>query len=603
MQSVEQPLTQPRRVPLPPAVLLRGHQPLAGRRVAVIRRVSTTLQVGNYSYLEQEDRLLEHIRQLGGEPVLVDENEDGRGVSGRDLSRRDKVLATLDDIDAGRLHDIAAWDIKRLTRDTFGGDAGVMAKRLAARHGLVVTIARIYNPRDKTDKMVFRVEGAVAGRDSDDIRDTMWRGVFGRMSREPFFKARPPIGYAVEKVPVYEGRDKLKRLPIKDPAAAGAMADLTRLLDECLSLADVARRMEERHAALLADRPKGKRGGLMAWWPSTIRQMLEHPVYWGEFQFGRHLYHRRKGDYSEIWEEDNRLGRLSEFRHLADGETPCPCGRDHSALGDLSYWTRADAQRWLAKFRRQPGVREKRGRTGIGRDATGSYVARPAHDHPLLGILACPACGEALIGAGKYGYRCPRYHTCGAPVTVSEHIAQAQLRLLFPTLMRRARGLAEALRKADERRASRGDGDTALARVERELRAKENWLDITTEQFYGSEKDPALVPDAMLRRMRDEHRAVIALRDKRDAVAAQAADERRASDALALLTQDGEQLEHLYEGMRPGQRAALLRELVADVAVQPIRPADRPRSGRPTGHQIVSYRFLHDETSVDDGTV
>ena len=63
--------------------------PLAGRRIGVIVRQSKTWNVGNYSTSEMDGddgRLAEHIRELGGEPVIYNENKhaDGRGVSGRD---------------------------------------------------------------------------------------------------------------------------------------------------------------------------------------------------------------------------------------------------------------------------------------------------------------------------------------------------------------------------------------------------------------------------------------------------------------------------------------------------------------------------------------
>src|SRR5215510_9906750 len=98
-------------------------RPLAGRLVGCLKRASVTRNVGNFRWLEQDERLFERITALGGTPVLYDENEDGRGTSGRDLTKRKKALQLLADIDAGRIHDIGAYDIKRLTRDEFGADA------------------------------------------------------------------------------------------------------------------------------------------------------------------------------------------------------------------------------------------------------------------------------------------------------------------------------------------------------------------------------------------------------------------------------------------------------------------------------------------------
>jgi hypothetical protein len=288
-------------------VAMLHHQgTLGGMRVGLLVRNPTKQQIGNYSSLEQENRLTHLIEREGGEIVIDDE----QGTSGRDLAKRNVALTMLDDVASGQLRAIAAYDIKRLTRDEFGADAGTIAKRLSRSRALLVTANRTYRLWDKDDKAVFRMETAISGRDVEDIRDTFWRGISARAAREPFFMGQPPLGYTTRIAEVactrVGERTRIKRVPINDPAQAGLMADLVRWLDECAILGEVARHLTRKYGDVLEARTR--RGATyIGWRAQNLTDLLKNPVYAG-LVFGRRVERE-----SVVWDVDECRQRLHDF--------------------------------------------------------------------------------------------------------------------------------------------------------------------------------------------------------------------------------------------------------------------------------------------------
>src|SRR5689334_20981070 len=112
--------------------------PLTSLRIGAVVRNSTASQVDNWSSVEQEQALAGRVEALGGEVVPFDE----QSTSGRDLSKRKVMLEVLKQVDRRELQGIAFYDVKRLTRNEFGIDGGVIAKRLIAARAILVTAGR-----------------------------------------------------------------------------------------------------------------------------------------------------------------------------------------------------------------------------------------------------------------------------------------------------------------------------------------------------------------------------------------------------------------------------------------------------------------------------
>lgn len=525
----------------------------AGLRIGVLVRNSTKGQIGNWASLEQESGLDRLIEREGGELVVYDE----QGTSGRDLAKRAVARGLLDDVTSGALQGIAAYDIKRLTRDEFGADAGTIAKRLAHARALLVTMSRVYRLWEKDDKAIFRFEAAMSGRDVEDIRDTFWRGIFARAAREPFWIGRPALGYTTRIVEVPGTRPgertRIKRVPVKDPEQAPLMADLIRWLDECAVLGDVARRVSGRYGELLAAR--ARRGFESAGWRTyNLMGMLDNPVYWGRFVLGRSTTRE-----SVVWDTDDRRGRADDYAV----EAP-----------DLAYWTRARARGWRQKFARRPGVPAKRART---------------HPHPLLGVLACPECHSLLIGNGQAGYACPLKGTvnCGSPECITERAARRVLRTLLPDLLTTSGWVAEATR-----RAAADSGAAALKGLQSTLSVLQDKLETMTEEWYG-EDAPGAVPRPVREKM-------VALQAEIEAQEAAIAEEEAGQQTSEGLRRACEELLDdpvgAFDALGEDAQAAFYRLLLADARIK--------GTGHGAGrrHAWASYTDLLTNTVVSAAT-
>jgi hypothetical protein len=196
-------------------------------------------------------------------------------------------------------------------------------------------------------------------------------------------------------------------------------------------------------------RHAGMRGG---WHAGRVAAILANPLYWGEWTLGGQC-----DRLNPLWDVDGRREKFEEegkYRHVLDGRTPCPCGRAHEDVGVLAYWTPAQARAWRerlcdARPRRRHGT----------------------HAHTLLGVLACAACGAAMIGAGRHGYVCAGRNTrmCPEPQQVAEGAARRELAKLLPEALERGRRAIE--RAAGLEQAARGRRKSVLTTKRRELEA------------------------------------------------------------------------------------------------------------------------------------
>jgi DNA invertase Pin-like site-specific DNA recombinase len=110
------------------------------RSVAV--RKSTIRQIGNYRAEAQTD--LADVFEARG---YVLRSYDEQGTSDADLAKRKVTMRMLDDLKRGEIHGIAAYHIRRLTRDEFGIDGGTIARPIVQAGGRLITRDREYDLR------------------------------------------------------------------------------------------------------------------------------------------------------------------------------------------------------------------------------------------------------------------------------------------------------------------------------------------------------------------------------------------------------------------------------------------------------------------------
>jgi DNA invertase Pin-like site-specific DNA recombinase len=498
--------------------VLRGQSgPLV---IGLIIRNSTSRQVGNYR-AESQAELAERLQARGYAVRAYDE----QGVSGADLAKRKVATQMLDDLKRGAIQGIAAYDVKRLTRDEFGVDGGTMARRIVEAGGRFITWDKEYDLRNDDDLLQFQFQCFIAGIDWRNIRNTMWSGIFKRVEQEPMF-LKPPIGYMT----VHALGDRLGRTtkrPAKNPEHTAAMVQLEQAFDECSSLREVVLRL----TAAGVQRPAfhGRGGDTTVWSVQTLRYMLKNPIYVGTFVFGRFGDTRGR---STVWNKFaiDQDGSYREFVHH---------------VPELAYWEPARMRRWQRKFGR----------------GTGSRTRQRLHPHPLAGVVQCNSCGQRMTGSGKDTYACPASNTggtrkdgqvCQQPQWLDGRIAMALLRTVLPGVMFSARELAtEAIRQTGDRQPSLAEQRLAYLE-ERAARIADEYVEMDTPS------------EALKRKLQEIQRDINGLRDQ----VSEEQDERLADQQLAagLQTLLGEPLK-LFDTLPNEKQARIYQILFQQVRI------------------------------------
>jgi hypothetical protein len=376
--------------------------------IGLLIRNSTMRQVGNFRSEAQAD-LAQRIQQNGYGVRLYDE----QGTSGAELSKRRVTLQMLDDLKRNVIQGIAAYDVKRLTRDEFGIDGATLARRIVEAGGLFLTFDREYNLRNDDDLLQFQFQCFIAGIDWRNIRNTLWSGIFKKLEQEPVYM-KTPLGYMT----ATDAHDK-KHVQ-KNPAHEHVLAELARLFDECESLAEVVRTLNTHGPQRPAFRGRG--GTSSSWHMYGLRYILRNPIYVGVFSFGTDAKHR-----STVWD-----------KFALDPITKKP--KDFlQHRPELAYWEPAQVRRWQRKFAKPANARVMRG-----------LKSR----HPLLGVLDCVSCGNRMIGHGLGTYACSAVGTgrgrkgfaCLVPQLLRENAAMQILRHELPRALRDAQDIAESAR-------------------------------------------------------------------------------------------------------------------------------------------------------------
>lgn len=515
---------------------------LAGMRILVLARLSGDKQIGNYSEAEQIDGLVRFVRGEGGVAVPLLENVDRRGVSGQTLARRRVALEALERVEAGEAEGIGWYDYKRLSRNKYLEDQAQILRRMAAVRGVIVLLGQIVRPWVPDERKQFQVMAA-ATEDGSSLRDTFYRGMFGRAKREPVVRGTAPLGFTTVAVEVPGGAvPKLKRDPAKDPRCAQLMADLREWYATCRTYGEVAARVNAAHSHLLGQAGARRRThttaqGHAIWTDYQARILLANKKYSGYWGFGQDARD------SEMWDTDTRRERAEEYRHYKP---------------ELAYWTLAEAEAWRARFGRHTwGGRRTRARTA-GADG----VKRPP---ALTGVLACAGCGELLVGYGPGRYGCPLRTSgrCPKPQIITESCALRVLDGLVEAALGRARGLSAWIKRKGVRAAGRAtDGQRTLRALEEQLRSQ-------TEQWYPRGAPLRRIPDAVAERMSDLQTAIDRQRERVAHEEAERAQAATADEQLARwLAGDAAEQAAVFRSARGEALTALWRELVTGVRIE-----------------------------------
>jgi len=490
----------------------------AVKTIGVLVRNSTAKQVGNYRSEAQYD-LGPRVEQRGYAVRYYDE----QGTSGADLTKRKKAMQMLDDLKAGQIQGIAAYDFKRLTRDEFGMDGATIARRIVEAHAIFQTWDREYNLRLDDDLLQFQFGCFIAGIDWRNIRNTLWSGTFKKLEQEPHYM-KTPLGYR------NVADDRGKSHVAKNPEHQHVIDALARAFDECDSLAQVARRLNTEGPG----RPwfRGRGGTSTHWNVFGLRYILRNTIYTGTFTFGAGLKER-----STVWDRfalDPATSTPKDFLQF------CP---------ELAYWSIAQVRRWRRKFDKPANAR----------------VMKNGSVHALSGVLHCVACGSRMISHGIGKYACSALGSgkgrggldCPAPQILTESIVLQVLRRELPNVLVDAQDLAARARTHILEHAPSAAAQRLDFLQERLMSLSDSLTD---------ENTPASALKAVIARIAQTETEIAALRDQvADEEDARLGDEELARTCEVLLrTNTLEVIDH----MRPEQQGRVYSMLFAQVRIE-----------------------------------
>ena len=413
-------------------------------KAIVYTRVSTEQQADEGTSLEtQELSCLRRAAELKAEVAGVLSDE---GLSGAYYAARPGLQAALARIEKGEANLLIVYSVSRLSRDMEHQQA--IKKRLAVAGAALIVCDTPLEDTPEGDLM-FGITGAFAQYERNVIRK---RTMSGRRKRaedgQQPSRAVSPFGYhVVTKPDVFAGRYTPETLGTYQlaPEQAPVAAEIFRRYAASGSLRSVCRFLSERNVPT----PQGG----ATWLPSTIKIILQNPVYKGCPVWGRKQ--------SRTDETRMETARAARYNVAAPAKDIVLLSAPAIVAADL--WAQCQ-ERMATNQKTQSGNPERR--------------------FLLSGLLRCPHCDLSLSGEHNKGsryYNCSRsrtYRTVGGPTCPRKKLrAEEPETILLRDLQKLAKQperFADALRAFQkiQTQDQSGAGD-ALPRLQAELRELE----------------------------------------------------------------------------------------------------------------------------------
>src|SRR3712207_366482 len=326
-------------------------------QVAGYVRVSSRSQARAQTIEQHPDRLRAHAAahgwDLAQEHVFRDDGHSG-------ASLRRPGLDRLRDVAAGaRLDRILITAPDRLARNYVHQ---VLLVEELQGHGAVVEFLDRPMGRDPHDQLLLQIRGAVAEYERTLITERMRRGRLRKLRAGVLLPwTRPPYGYRVD-----PGRPRDPAGVRLDEAEAAVVRDLFGwFADEGASVCELTRRLHRLGIA--------SPSGLEGWHFSTVRNVLNNPVYFGQV-FGNRLRARPV------------QRRRSALR---------PAGRtgDGRRVADPAEWVAVATVPAIV-----PREQFERSQERLAYNQRMAPRNNRVHDYLLRGLVSCGHCRRACAG-------------------------------------------------------------------------------------------------------------------------------------------------------------------------------------------------------------
>ena len=299
-------------------------------------------------------------------------------VSGETIAARPVMQRVLSEVEQGLWAGVLVMEVERLARgDTI--DQGIISQTFKYSDTKIITPLKTYDPNDEYDEEYFEFGLFMSRREYKTINRRLQRGRLASAKEGKWVCVQAPYGYERQKL---KGEKGWTLVPNEE------QAEVVRLIFELytsgLRLPDgsVERMSVGKIARYLNDR--GLRSSYGNRWNGTsLRDLLENPVYIGKVRWGSSVEKRRVVD-----------GRIVKQR------VPAPPGEGvfdgrHVPIVDAGVFN--TAQEYIARSF-HPRARVK-------------YEVK----NPLAGIVVCADCGRKMVRLLPNNHKPPGVIRCPNP--------------------------------------------------------------------------------------------------------------------------------------------------------------------------------------------
>lgn len=324
-------------------------------KVYIYTRVSTSMQIDGYSLDAQKERLTKYAE--GNDMVIAGEYSD-EGKSGKNIAGRVDFQRMLNDI-ACKKDGVEYVLVFKLSR--FGRNAADTLTSLQFMQDYGVNLISVEDGIDSSKeagKLMVHVLSAVAEIERENILVQTMEGRKQKAREGKWNGGFAPYGYKL-----VDGE-----LIIEEDEAEAIRIIFDKFVHTNLGYNGVVNYLNNNGI-----KKKARQNGyLTQFTTSTVKAILDNPVYYGKIAYGR-----RKTTKIE--------GTRNEYHVVAQKEFDLYDGR-HKAIVDEQLWKDAQAKR----------------------RATASKLEKKHdldHEHVLSGLVKCPVCGAGLYGNVKRAKR------------------------------------------------------------------------------------------------------------------------------------------------------------------------------------------------------
>lgn len=323
------------------------------QKVYLYTRVSTSMQMEGYSLDAQKERLKKYAQ--GNDMIIAGEYSD-QGKSGKSIEGRTDFQRMLNDI-SNKKDGVSFVLVFKLSR--FGRNAADTLNSLQFMQDYGVNLISVEDGIDSSKdagKLMISVLSAVAEIERENIlvqtmegrkqkaREGRWNGGFA------------PYGYSLDK--------ENSVLIVNEEEAEAIRIIFDKFVHTNLGYNGVVKYLNNNGI-----KKKARQNGYLTQFTvSTVKAILDNPVYCGKIAYGR-----RKNTKVE--------GTRNEYRVIAQKDFDVFDGK-HEAIISEELWKDAQAKR----------------------RATAKRLEKKhdlEHEHVLSGILKCPVCGAGMYGNVK----------------------------------------------------------------------------------------------------------------------------------------------------------------------------------------------------------